>query len=184
MCALSCPNSNRRYLCFSNSSVTSESSFSFLCSPAFAQPQNPHPRSLKFNNLAENTCSRLFNLLWFFCMAPEHFFRPREQKEVQPMSTMAREALKLASQFEKLPDAVFQVLTNHHIQDMNERTRLFGAIMREINKNKPKKTAALKRDQHPAPEFVVTSDILRDARTHELQQPRSTWDPNHPENSP
>ncbi len=93
------------------------------------------------------------------------------------MSAMAKEALQLAPKFKKLPDAVFQVLTNHHIQDLKDRTRLFGEIMREIQNRKPKKTTEHGSVPKSNSGFVVTPDVLRDARRHELTQPRDAWDP-------
>ncbi len=106
---------------------------------------------------------------------------------MQYLRTLTNEACQLASRFERFPLAVFQVLDNHHIQD-SERTRLFGVIMKEVAKRKKsKKIPSIGTEEKELDEEVARDKnerMLRDAYAHQMRQPPSTWDPNHPENSP
>lgn len=132
--------------------------------------------------------------------------RPPEamrEAEMQSLKKLVDESLVLAPKYERLPLAVYRVLDNHGYRGA-DRTRMYTTIMAEMTKRSQAK-AKIKREAKQmelaaqsaptnksepttkldvSPSFKVTATVLRDARAHELRQPRSTWDPDHPENSP
>ncbi|MCX6714366.1 MAG: hypothetical protein NTX72_00965 [Candidatus Uhrbacteria bacterium] len=130
--------------------------------------------------------------------------RPPEamrEAEMQSLKKLVDESLVLAPKYERLPLAVYRALDNHGYKDA-DRVRMYKAIMAEMTKRSQAKAktireakqaelaahAAPTNTSEPAtsdvsPSFKVTAAVLRDARAHELRQPRSAWDPDHPENS-
>lgn len=131
--------------------------------------------------------------------------RPPEtmrEAEMQSLKKLVDESLGLAPKFDRLPLAVYRVLDNHGYKDA-DRTRMYRAIMAEMTKRSqtkaksireakqaelaaqvaPMNTSESKTTSDASPDFKVTATVLRDARAHELRQPRSAWDPDHPENS-
>lgn len=117
--------------------------------------------------------------------------------EMQSLKKLVDESLALAPKFERLPLAVYRVLDNHGYKGP-DRTRMYTAIMAEMTKRSQAKAKSIREARqielatpskpttgpNQVSDFKVTAAVLRDARAHELRQPRSTYDPDHPENSP
>lgn len=127
----------------------------------------------------------------------ERNFRP-EQREVSMIATLASEASRLVREKKAstLPAAISQVLDAHRIT--RDRSTVFSQIASELGARGARKKALGKKsgptirsiqeemfqdDERTLSEYRQ-QEILRDARAHELRQPPSAWDPNHPENSP
>jgi hypothetical protein len=121
----------------------------------------------------------------------------RRETEMYSIKKLADEALALSPKFDRLPLAIYRALDNHSIQG-SERTRLFGEIQKEFKMRKHSKAKArgarpnlrpgIEQDASskmlpPLPPGI-TAEMMRDAIAHELSQPPSAWDLNHPENSP
>lgn len=115
---------------------------------------------------------------------------------MQTLKKLTDEALLLKPKFERLPLAVFRALDNHGYKDA-ERSRMYRAIMEEMTRRSQAKAKTVREVKQmelastktpttktEATSSKVTPQMLRDARAHELRQPRSTYDPDHPENSP
>lgn len=122
---------------------------------------------------------------------------------MQSIKKLVDESLVLAPKYERLPLAVYRVLDNHGYKGP-DRTRMYTAIMAEMTKRSQAKAKSIREAKQAeltmasasvnksepttktdsTPGFKVTAAVLRDARAHELRQPRSAWDPDHPENSP
>ena len=115
---------------------------------------------------------------------------------MQTLKKLTDEALLLKPKFDRLPLAVFRALDNHGYKDA-ERSRMYRAIMNEMTRRSQAKAKTVRQgkqlelvstqtpDTKPeVPSSKVTAEMLHDARAHELRQPPSTYDPDHPENSP
>ena len=107
---------------------------------------------------------------------------------IQQLATEAA-GLVRKKQFATLPNAVECVLNRYDIQQ--DRGALFRQVLSELGK-RGARTKGVRAEQ----EKIATTEretaiaqaskeqMLRDARAHELRQPRSAWDPNDPENAP
>ncbi len=106
-----------------------------------------------------------------------------------PTPLLVAEARQLRPRFARLSGAIYQVLSNHRIQDEEERTLLFGEIMRVFNgqRKSGRKTSyaharAAEGDPPKIPDFPssdVTPQMVRDARARERDQrlvPADAWD--------
>lgn len=116
---------------------------------------------------------------------------------MQTLKKLTDEALLLKPKFERLSFAIFRTLDNHGYKN-TDRTQMHKVIMQEITRRRAQSKAQTVREvkqmdptstktpttQQEAPSSKVTSQMLRDARAHELRQPPSAYDPDHPENSP
>lgn len=120
----------------------------------------------------------------------------RREAEMQTLKKLTDEALLLKPKFDRLPLAVYRALDNHGYKDA-ERSRMYRAIMEEMTRRSQAKAKTVREVKQmelastktpttkPEPSSsIVTAQMLRDARAHELRQPRSAYDPDHPENSP
>lgn len=70
---------------------------------------------------------------------------------------------------------------------MSEMTRRSQIAAAEKKRQKMEETEAPKTQRKPSPEDLARAEMIRDAfkrQANEREVPRSTWDPNHPENSP
>lgn len=93
----------------------------------------------------------------------------REQPETNSIESYANETEKLAPKFERVEDAVYQVLTNHRIQGV-DRVKLFRKIIGEISKRKLRINNDLKILSE-----VLKEDARRDSIAHQLRQPPETY---------
>lgn len=114
------------------------------------------------------------------------------------IATLASEASRLVREKKAstLPAAIAQVLDAHRIT--RDRSVIFSQIASELGARGARKKALGKKtgstirsiqeemfqDNERALFEYQQREILRDARAHELRQPRSAYDPDHPENSP
>jgi hypothetical protein len=134
-------------------------------------------------------------MLFFSCM--ERNFHP-EQREVSMIAEFASEASRLVREKKAstLPAAIAQVLDKHRIT--HNRSAVFSQIASELGARGARKKALgkksgptirsiqeemLQNDECADTDFR-RQEMFRDARAHELRQPASTWDPDHPENAP
>lgn len=101
---------------------------------------------------------------------------------MQSIKKLADEALSLSNKFEHLPQAIYQTLDNHKIQG-DDRTRFFREIMSEFKRRKEakattKRAAEQARSISPKPSLPkgVTTEMMFEARAHELRQPKESYD--------
>lgn len=133
----------------------------------------------------------------------------RKERELSLIKQMADEGLKLITKTNGLPRSVYQVLDKHGFNG-SDRERLFRAILDEYARRRKAKADAKKLRElasgttEKSTKKKLTSSSSdddeeeiwkeldrelkaqheRDAYAHQMKQPASAWDPNHPENSP
>lgn len=113
---------------------------------------------------------------------------------IQQLATEAANLVR-EKKFISLVSAVGHLLDKRRITQ--NRSEIFRQIMSELGRRGARvKGSHAQSDTlaHAQQELLSEQDeisgriedmqMLRDARAHELRQPRSAWDPNHPENSP
>jgi len=110
--------------------------------------------------------------------------RNAERAEDRSLRLMADEAEKLASRFARLADAVYQTLTNNHVEG-KRRTESFGRIMAELRKREAVRSRANARatDARAAIEADRRNTMMRDAFAHEKRQPPDAYDPDAEEDA-
>jgi hypothetical protein len=107
-------------------------------------------------------------------MVLEHSPSPRQEQFTDAsVKLYATEAQGLAPKFERLTLAVYQILTNHHIQG-SERNQWFEKIMSELNRREAEKQRQTPPNSETPPEPSI---YIKDAYAHQLRQPHDTWDP-------
>jgi len=114
-----------------------------------------------------------------------------ESREVPSMiKSIADKAVKLVREkkFSRLVEAVSSVLDSYQISD---RQAVLHQVMSELGRRgarmRKKYADERKRNEEEMMreyEEFLREETLREAFAHQMRQPPSTWDLDHPENSP
>jgi len=101
----------------------------------------------------------------------------RERAEDRALRLMADEAEKLAPKFDRLANAVYQVLTNNRIGGA-ERTATFGKLMAELRRREAIRARAdqARRDAMEPGPMRIQPGAYKDAYAHQMRQPPDTYD--------
>jgi len=119
-----------------------------------------------------------------------HKSKPESREVPSMIAQIANQATKLIQdkRFDRLPDAVGSILDR---QSLSDRPSVFRSVMSELGRRgaRMRKKYADERkkneeEQMREYEEFLREETIRDAYAHQMRQPPSTWDLDHPENSP